>query len=154
GDWSAGSGPYECDSAGCDGGFCYQNVCTPLTVTTFTGNGGDAGQNGTGGRAGTTQIGTLAQLACDDDAGVAYYFDSSDCRIHKADQNGNTTTLSGSGSCVSADGTASTAGFHRFTFAMAAFNGNVYLAELNPYRIRKIDSNGNATVLAGNGTNG
>jgi sugar lactone lactonase YvrE len=85
-----------------------------------------------------------------DTSGNVYVADAANHIIRKIDSAGNVTTLAGSaGNPGSADRTGSAAQFN-FPQAVAVdTSGNVYVADTNNNTIRKIDSAGNVTTLAG-----
>lgn len=106
----------------------------------------------------------LAGLAIDK-AGTIYLSDARYHRILKVDKSGNITTFAGDGRCRKdsqtsraiecyRDGPALTAQFHTPTRLALDKEGNLYVADTDNHRIRKIDTVGNVTTFAGNGTQG
>jgi sugar lactone lactonase YvrE len=89
-----------------------------------------------------------------DSTGNVYVADSENQRIRKIDTSGNVTTLAGTGTSGFANGNATTAQFAFPTGVAVDTVGNVYVADANNNRIRKVDTSGNVTTLAGNGTSG
>ena len=65
-------------------------------------------------------------------------------------------TVAGNGQATfGGDNGAATSAALAFPFALAAdASGNIYVADTNNHRIRKIDTNGNITTVAGNGEQG
>lgn len=89
-----------------------------------------------------------------DDSGYVYVADYYNNRIRKITPAGVVTTWAGSGTAGFADGTSTAAQFDG-TFGMAVDpDGNVYVAEYNNHKIRKITPAGVVTTLAGSGTAG
>ena len=123
-------------------------------VTTLAGNGMPGYADGTGGPTGTAEFYSPSNVVVDA-AGNVYVADSVNNRIRKVDPSGNVTTLAGNGTQGSADGTGGPTGTAEFNnpwgVAVDAA-GNVYVADSGNNRIRKVDPNGNVTMLAGNGT--
>jgi hypothetical protein len=64
------------------------------------------------------------------------------------------TTLAGTGSSGSANGTGTAASFYNPTGVAVDGNGNVYVADYSNHLIRKITSGGVVTTLAGSGSIG
>lgn len=96
-----------------------------------------------------------------DAQGNLYIADSGNNRIRKVDASGNMTTFAGNGAlnvygqCVyDGDGPATQ---HALCLPQdLAFDGkgNLYIADLSNNRIRKVDSSGNMTTVAGDGSSG
>jgi sugar lactone lactonase YvrE len=84
-----------------------------------------------------------------DSSGNVYVADSSNHKIRKIDSAGQVTTLAGSGSAGSADGSGTAAGFYYPRGVAVDSSGNVYVADTDSNKIRKIDSAGKVTTLAG-----
>ena len=88
--------------------------------------------------------------------GNLYIADSGNNRIRKVDTNGIITTVAGKGGLgYSGDGGAATnAGLNTpYAVALDAL-GNLYIADSGNNRIRKVDTNGIITTVAGNGSYG
>jgi sugar lactone lactonase YvrE len=91
-----------------------------------------------------------------DPAGNLYLADSLNSRIRKVDTNGIITTVAGNGIFASAgNGGAATNGSLKSPtgIALDAF-GNMFIADYSDNRIRKVDTNGIISTLAGTGALG
>ena len=90
-----------------------------------------------------------------DSAGNIYFADSSD-RIKKVNTNGIITAVAGNGQWgFSGDGgTATQAKLHAPMAVAADSAGNIYIADTGNNRVRKIDTNGIITTVAGSGGSG
>src|SRR5882724_6879131 len=130
------------------------NLQAVPTIQTIAGNG-TAGYSGDGGPASSAMINSPIKGVLDA-AGNYYFADRSNNRIRKIDTSGNISTFAGSGIAgFSGDGGPAT---------LAALNtplglgfdaaGNLYIPDARNYRIRKVDTSGNITTVAGNGTPG
>ena len=132
--------------------FCINTAFTQI-ITTTAGNG-TRGFSGDGGHATAAQIST-----CDfafDNYGNMYLAEIDSNRIRKIDLNGIITTIAGTGVAGYAGdgGAASLAQLNNpFRIKIDAI-GNIYLAEFGNNVIRKINTSGIITTIAGNGTSG
>jgi len=122
-------------------------------ITTFAGGGVGAG--GDGGPATQAQLGFPSGIAVDA-AGNLYIADTDNSRVRKVDLNGIITTVAGTGEHgYSGDGgpaTQAELGFPSDIAVDAA--GNLYIADPNNSRVRKVDSRGIISTFAGNGHRG
>ncbi|QMW00872.1 NHL repeat-containing protein [Spirosoma foliorum] len=120
-------------------------------ITTVAGNG-NAGFSGDGGLATATTLNGVYNMIVDA-AGNLYMADSFNHRVRKVSSSGIITTIAGNGSAgFSGDnGPAILASLNKPADVAMDRSGNLYIAELDNHRIRKIDSNGIITTVAGNG---
>ena len=121
-------------------------------ISTVAGGGSSLGD---GGAATAAQLGAPRSVALDG-AGNLYIADWSDHRIRKVDSSGNISTVAGTGTQgFSGDGGAATAAQLNSPWDVAVDgSGNLYIADRNNNRIRKVDSSGNISTVAGTGTAG
>ena len=124
----------------------------PLAGTGIGQFGGD------GGRASNANLRGPTGLAVDR-GGNIYIADTDNHRIRKVDPTGNITTFAGSGApdqgIFAGDGGAGTqARLNRPSAIAIDAQNNVYIADTDNHRIRKVDPTGNITTLAGTGTSG
>ncbi len=133
-------------------------------ISTFAGHGiADCWSEGP---ATQTGIGYPEGIAVDA-SGNVYFSDPLCHRIRKVDTNGRLTTVAGSvpSCCYSSyyrggyggDGgpaTAQEAALNYPEAVAADASGNIYIADTNNHRIRKVDPNGIITTVAGNGSSG
>jgi hypothetical protein len=120
-------------------------------ITTFAGNG-SVGFNGDGGLAIAASLNNPRSLAFDVNGDLLI---SDNYRIRKINSSGIINTIAGNGNSVySGDGgLAIDAGFFAIDFAVDN-TGNIYIADFPAWRIRKIDTLGVITTIAGNGNSG
>jgi uncharacterized repeat protein (TIGR01451 family) len=131
-----------------------QNVTLARVVTTYAGNG-TAGFAGDSGPAISAELQNPWGVAVDK-AGNVYVADQTNNRIRKVDTNGNITTVAGNGTAgYIADGVsaASTELNNPYNVTLDSA-GNLYIADYYNSRVRKVDTNGIITTVAGNGTYG
>jgi hypothetical protein len=124
------------------------------TITTVCGTG-TAGYGGDNGAATSAMIdANYGQLACDK-FGNIYIADDFNHRVRKINVvTGSITTIAGTGlQGFAGDGGLATAAQLSNPDGVAVDNaGNVYIADYNNHRIRKIDPTGTITTICGNGT--
>ncbi len=118
-------------------------------ITTVAGNG-IAGYGGDGGAASVAMLNQPYGLTIDG-SGDLYIADTLNCRIRRV-HSGIITTFAGNGSCTYGgdNGPAVDAGMIPSGLAMDGL-GNLYLADHFNCRVRKIDTSGIITTVAGNG---
>ena len=129
------------------------------TITTFAGSGATGFHRGRFGGDGGPAV--RAQLASPwgvaaDGAGNVYIADTGNRFIRKVDATGTITTFAGRGEIrFSGDGSPAVQaqlGYPRGVAADGA--GNVYIADSDNHRIRKVDATGTITTFAGSGATG
>jgi sugar lactone lactonase YvrE len=126
-------------------------------ITTIAGNGnfsnGDFSAAGAGGPAASAVLSSNPTFAVMDGAGNLYVSDTANFRVLKIDTAGILSTYAGNGSIAyNGDGQpATSAAVHPFGLALDA-GGNLYIADSFNNRVRKVDTNGIITTVAGNGT--
>ena len=122
-------------------------------ITVLAGNGNQGDIDGTGGDGGTAEFRSPDGLAVDS-RGNVYVADAENQRIRKIDPSGNVSTWAGNGGPSFSDGTGGPNGMASFEepngLAVDAFD-NLYVADTDDARIRRIDSQGNVTTVAGDG---
>ena len=131
-------------------GFSVKNNDISI-ITTVAGNGSQ-GYTGDGGPAVQAQLYGPSGVAFDA-AGTLYIADQYHSVIRKVDEDGIISTIAGSGSSgYSGDGGPATQAY-LYTPTSIAFDtsGNLYIADSYNYRVRKVDTNGIITTVAGNG---
>ena len=125
-------------------------------ISTFAG----IGYPGFGGDAGAATAGSLnhPEDVAVDSSGNVYIADTLDAAIREVTiSNGNINTVAGNSATIgySGDGAAATSAGLIEPFAVAVDSGgNFYIAESADGRIRKVDTKGNISTIAGNGTLG
>jgi len=119
-------------------------------VTTLAGSGAAGRTNGTG----TAASFSLPADVAVDAAGNVYVADYANALIRKISPAGVVTTLAGSGTTGSANGTGTAASFYEPTGVTVDAAGNVYVADAGNNLIREISPAGVVTTLAGGGAGG
>ncbi|MEO6977685.1 MAG: FG-GAP-like repeat-containing protein, partial [Mucilaginibacter sp.] len=120
------------------------------TVTTLAGNLTAGAVNGLGSAASFNRPEGLTV----DHSGNIYVADAANSLIRKITPGGNVSTFAGSGIASFADGTGTGAFFNNPADVVVDAAGNVYVADANNHRIRKITPAGVETTIAGNSTVG
>ncbi len=121
---------------------------TPMgEVTTFAGSGTAGSADGMGTAA---SFSTPTSIAVDSSDNV-YVGDEGSFKIRKITPAGLVTTLAGSGSSVTVDGTGTAASFGSLGGIAVDGSGSVYVGDIGSNQIRKITPAGVVTTLAGAG---
>jgi len=120
-------------------------------ITTVAGDG-LVGFFGDGGLATTGSL-NFPQDVTVDASGNLYIADTSNHRIRKVDTSGVITTIAGTGNAeFSGDGgPAVNAGLNAPRTVAIDVSGNLYIADTSNHRIRKVDTSGVITTIAGDG---
>jgi trimeric autotransporter adhesin len=123
-------------------------------ITTVAGTG-SAGFSGDGGPATKARLADPAGVAVDG-AGNLYFADLTNNRIRRVDPRGTITTVAGTGQIgFSGDGGVATKARLRVPLGVAVdCAGNVFFADSNNNRIRRVDPRGTITTVAGTGVAG
>lgn len=141
-----------------------RKVGTDGTISTIAGDG-TRGFGGDGGKATGASLSTPTGVGVGSDGSI-YIVDAGNERIRKVDTSGVITTFAGTGaSGFGGDGGPATqamldfdvllAGTYFITSGIAAdAEGNVYFSDGANNRVRKVDSAGTISTVAGNGTAG
>ncbi len=132
------------------GNDCVRKVDASGMITTFAGQNNIAGTTGDGGPATAAKMEVVKCIAVDNASNV---YISDDGRIRKVDPTGTITTIAGQAGVLGygGDGGPATAALLNPEHIAADGAGNLYIAESNNYRIRKINPSGIITTIAGNG---
>lgn len=133
------------------------NAVTPpgaasSTVSTLAGSAGNPGfVNGSGATARFRQLAGIAAAPNE----VVYVADAGNHAIRSVDANGVVTTVAGTGSPGFYDDQGTFAEFNNPQgVAFDPITNSMYVADTGNHSIRRIDSGGNVTTLAGDGTAG
>jgi hypothetical protein len=117
------------------------------TLTTIAGNG-TYGHAGDGGQATSAQLFVPVNVAVDG-AGNLYIAENYQTRIRKVTPDGTISTIAGAGNLTGEGIAAVSASLAQDVGIAADRDGNVYIAELENDRIRKISTDGIITTIAG-----
>jgi sugar lactone lactonase YvrE len=128
-----------------------RKVNTSGIITTFAGNGTN-GSTGNGGQATAAEISPEGIAV--DAAGNVYITDVSSQTIRKVNTSGVISLFAGGGSSLGDGGPATAATFNNPSGMAFDAAGNLYIADYDNDRIRKISTSGIITTVAGTGVGG
>ena len=136
------------------GNHCIRKVNTSGVITTVAGNGA-VGFAGDGGPATSAMLSDPFGVAVDA-AGNVFIADRDNSRIRKVDAIGVITTVAGNGTAgFSGDGNEATSAGLNWPEAVAVDpEGNLFIADTGNGRIRRVDTSGIITTVAGGGSAG
>jgi sugar lactone lactonase YvrE len=123
-------------------------------ISTIAGNG-IQGFSGDGNPATLSQLNNPAGICADADGNI-YIADVGNERVRKIDITGTISTIAGNGSIVynGDNGPATQAALNEPLNLAADIYGNIFIAEGYNHRIRRVNSSGIITTVAGTGTAG
>ena len=127
-----------------------RKITPDRVVTTLAGNSTAGYSDGTG----TAARFSAPQGVALDNEGNVYIADTGNNRIRKITPDRVVTTLAGNGTAGYGDGMGTAARFSAPQGMAVDNNGNIYIADTENNRIRKITPDRVVTTLAGNGTTG
>lgn len=129
-----------------------RKITPGAVVSTISGSGATSFADGSAATAAFNLPGRVTI----DRGGNIYVSDTNNYRIRRITPDGTVSTLAGSGVRGFADGPGTTAQFQNTNSSGIAVDddGNVYLADWDNHRIRKISPTGYVSTLAGSGSNG
>jgi sugar lactone lactonase YvrE len=119
-------------------------------VSTLAGSGSSGWADGSGAEASFNRPSGIAV----DASGYVYVADSYNFRIRKISPEGVVSTLAGSGSYGTADGSGTAASFDYPNGVAVDASGYVYVADAGNNKIRKVSPSGVVITLAGTGDEG
>ncbi len=135
--------------------FAVGNICSAqngAVITTIAGTG-SPGYTGDGGSAISAAVGQPYGAAIDN-AGNFYFVDNIHNVVRRINTSGIITKVAGSGTGYSGDGGIATVAAMQPTDVAVDASGNLYIADGANYRIRKVNTAGIITTIAGNGSLG
>jgi sugar lactone lactonase YvrE len=131
--------------------YCVRKVNTSGIITTVAGNG-TLGFNGDGGQATAAELGGPAGIAIDA-MGNIYIADNNNGRIRKVTTNGIIATIAGNGNggYTGDGGQATNAELDEPYYILLDAIGNLYISDTWNNVVRKVNTLGVITTIAGNG---
>jgi trimeric autotransporter adhesin len=120
-------------------------------MTTIAGNG-TAGFSGDGGPATSAMLNQPVGLALDS-AGDLYIADFANARVREVNTSGNISTVAGNGDCTY-DGDGAAAQHNICPYYLALNGSGDFFFTDSSERVRMLDTTGNLTTIAGNGSDG
>jgi sugar lactone lactonase YvrE len=129
---------------------CIRNITPTGQVSTLAGTGKKGYRDGEGTEA---QFNYPKGTAVDKDRNV-FVADQNNFRIRKITPQGQVSTLTGTGETGHRDGEGTVSQFNYPSGVAVDGDGNVVVADLFNYRIRKVSPQGRASTLAGSGDEG
>jgi hypothetical protein len=135
--------------------YCVRTVNTSGVINAFAGIPGTVGFSGDGGQATAAELGHVAGVYVDA-LGNVFIGDDGNNRIRKVTASGIISTVAGNGTGgFSGDGGIATAAEISGPYDIITDGaGNIYFADFSNHRIRKINTSGIISTIAGNGTQG
>ena len=132
-----------------------RKVDTAGVITTVAGSSRTGAFGGDDGAATSAQLYDPSSVALDA-LGNLYIADKDNYRIRKVDTAGVITTVAGTGTFGSSgdDGAATAARLRSPRSVAVDWAGNLFIADQDSHRIRKVDTAGVITTVAGTGTGG
>jgi sugar lactone lactonase YvrE len=130
--------------------WLFNSTNIPSGVITVAGNGSD-GFSGDGGAATNASL-NYPNFVTSDNYGNLFVVDQQNIRIRKVDTNEVITTVAGGGTNFADNIPATNADLNAVSAAAVDNAGNIYI--VGGYVVRKVDTNGIITTVAGNGTFG
>ena len=134
---------------------CVVRKVTNGTINTIAGTPGRCIYGGDGGPA-TSAFVANVQGTAEDAAGNVFIADTNNCRIREISATtGIITTVAGTGQCgFNGDGPATSVAVSSPSGVWVDASGNLFIADTYNQRIRWVDTTGNMTTIAGNGSCG
>ena len=128
-----------------------RKVDTSGNISTVAGT--TAGFFGDGGPATSAKLSNPKGVEVDS-SGNLFIADTGNQRIRKVDTSGNISTVAGGGGSLGDGGPATSARLNFPSFVVVDPAGNLFIGDTSNHRVRKVDTSGNISTVAGNGTQG
>ena len=128
-----------------------RKVDTSGNISTVAGT--TAGFCGDGGPATSAKLSNPKGVEVDS-SGNLFIADTGNQRIRKVDTSGNISTVAGGGGSLGDGGPATSARLNFPSFVVVDPAGNLFIGDTSNHRVRKVDTSGNISTVAGNGTQG